>query len=333
MPATSHGILRRLKAAFNRHLREAQQATSDLPADDGGSVRRLRRRLQQLHTSALLLQEFLYEAPVGLLRDTTAELERTARADAAAQRLAVAAIHASKDSTASSADMAREAETVGHLLQSGRRLIGTVAGVPFGYGLAVLAAGHPPTVTLTLLLACVFGMFYTPSGSYWAVTFFITGSLSMVLALLHTLSPELLALRVQETVLGAGCGILAAVLVVPTSVRAVAETRLRELLVVLDHLGHCAPQAGAPKPAPDARDLDQALEAFRKACRPLVHPLNPRRAERARVRRVLERVEATSFHARNLATETGRPRDAQGGPRPTRSCGRSQAVTRGSRSA
>ena len=32
------------------------------------------------------------------------------------------------------------------------------------------------------------------------VTFFITGSLSMALSLLHTLSPELLALRVQETV-------------------------------------------------------------------------------------------------------------------------------------
>ncbi|MGW0086520.1 hypothetical protein [Streptomyces sp. NPDC003393] len=49
-------------------------------------------------------------------------------------------------------------------------------------------------MTLAFLLACVFGMFYTPSGSSWAVTFFITGALSMVLALLNTLSPELLSL-------------------------------------------------------------------------------------------------------------------------------------------
>ncbi|MFE6286144.1 FUSC family protein [Streptomyces sp. NPDC057877] len=106
------------------------------------------------------------------------------------------------------------AEHTGDILrQSGRRLIGTVAGVPFGYGLAVLTAGHT-SLTLAALLACVFGMFYTPSGrSYWAVTFFITGSLCMVLALLDTLSPLVLSLRVQETALGAGCGILAALLV------------------------------------------------------------------------------------------------------------------------
>ncbi|MFI6743884.1 FUSC family protein [Nonomuraea sp. NPDC050451] len=379
VPTTSYGIQRRLRAAFDRRLRDARQATSDLLADGGAGVGRLERRLDRLHTSALLLQEFLYEAPVRLLRDTTAELNRTARADATAQRLGVLAIRASEDSTASSANPMRAAETVdladraeldrvalrpgaaqpsgpwrhttrqafqvtaaaalavlgGYLvsphlwywavvtawvvfinaehtgdvlLQSGRRLIGTVAGVPFGYGLAVLADGHT-TLALAFLLACVFGMFYTPSGSYWAVTFFITGSLSMVLAVLHTLSPELLALRVQETVLGAGCGILAAALVVPTTVRAVADTRLRELLFVLDHLMRRAPQA-----APDARDLDQALEAFRKACRPLVHPLNPRRAERARARCVLERVEAISFHARSLAAETGRARDAAAWP-------------------
>ncbi|MGW1624725.1 FUSC family protein [Streptomyces sp. NPDC002172] len=389
MPTTSYGILRRLRAAFNRRLRDAQQAMSDLLEDGGAGVRRVERRLDRLHTSALLLQEFLYEAPVGLLRDTKAELERTARADTAAQSLGMLAIRASKDSTAYSVNTMREAETMdptdrterdrvaprpgaaqpsgpwrhttrqafqvtaaaalavlgGHLLsphlwywavatawvvfinaehtgdillQSGRRLIGTVVGVPFGYGLAVLAAGHT-TLDLAFLLACIFGMFYTPSGSYWAVTFFITGSLSMVLALLHTLSPELLALRIQETVLGAGCGILAAALVVPTSVHTVAEMRLTELLAILDHLAHCAPTAGAPKPAPDAPDLDQALEAFRKACRPLVHPLNPRRADRARVRRVLERVEATSFHARSLVTETGRARDAAAWPAPQHS--------------
>jgi uncharacterized membrane protein YccC len=384
VPTTSYGILRRLRAAFNRRLRDAQQATSDLLADGGAGVRRVERRLDRLHTSALLLQEFLDEAPVGLLRDTAAELERTARADATAQRLGVLAIRAAEDSTGSSAGTMREAKTAdlsdrterdrvalrpgaaqpsgpwrhttrqafqvtaaaalavlgGHLLsphlwywavatawvvfinaehtgdvllQSGRRLIGTVAGVPFGYGLAALADGHT-TLALAFLLACVFGMFCTPSGSYWAVTFFITGSLSMVLAVLHTLSPQLLALRVQETVLGAGCGILAAALVVPTAVRTVAEMRLRELLSLLDHLVRCAPQAGVPKPALDARDLDQALEAFRTACRPLLHPLNPRRAERARVRRVLECVEATSFHARSLATETGRARDAAAWP-------------------
>lgn len=393
VPTTSYGILRRLTAAFDRRLRDAQQATSEQSGDGRSDGRRLRRRLDRLHTCAVLLQDFLDEVPVGLLRGTTAELEWTARADATTQRLGGLAIRASTGSTASpvgtmsqsaTADLTdrtecdhlalrpgparlsgpwrhttRQAFQVtaaaalavlgGHLLsphqwywavatawvvfinaehtgdillQSGRRLIGTVAGVPFGFGLAALADGHT-TVVLTFLLACIFGMFYTPSTSYWAVTFFITGSLSMVLSLLHTLSPELLVLRVQETALGAGCGILAAALVVPMSVRAVADMRLTELLAVLDHLARCGPPpAGVPTSASDEHALDQALEAFRKASRPLAHPLNPRRAERARARCVLERVEATSFHTRNLRhrdrTCTRRPRSTTTSP-PNRS--------------
>lgn len=374
VPRTSRGILRRLRAAFDSRLRAARQATSDLLADGGAGVRGVARRLDRLHSCALLLQEFLYEAPAGLLHDTTAERERTARADAAAQRLGVLAIRSAEGSAKSSAGAAGEVDTAelidraerdrtalrpgaarhagprryttrqafqvtaaaalavlgGHLLsphlwywavatawvvfinaehtgdvllQSGRRLVGTVAGVLFGYGLAALADGHL-ALALVFLLACVFGMFYTPSGSYWAVTFFITGSLSMVLAALRTLSPHLLALRVQETVLGAGCGILAASLVAPVAVRAVAYTRLGELLSLLRPLVRCAPRTGVPEPALDAHALDRALEAFRTACRPLVHPLNPHRAERARVRRVLAHVEAVSLQVRGLAAET-----------------------------
>jgi len=383
VPATSYGILTRLRAAFNRRLCEAQQATSELLTDGRASVRRLEHRLERLHTSALLIQEFLEEAPAAHPRDAAAELEQTARADTTAQRLGVLAIRASQNPAGPPASTAAESETVeprnlterdrvllrpaaqpadpsrhttrqarqvtaaaalamlgGHLvsphlwywavatawvifinaehtedilLQSGRRLIGTVAGVPFGYGLAVLAAGHT-SLALAFLLACIFGMFYTPPGSYWAVTFFITGSLSLLLALLGTLSPEVLSLRVQETVLGAGAGILAAALVVPTSARTVVDERLRELLVIVDHLLCCTPRARDPRPSPDARDLDQALAAFRKACRPLVHPLNPRRAERARVRRLLEHVEAPVFRARSLAIESGRTRDAASRP-------------------
>lgn len=184
------------------------------------------------------------------------------------------------------------------LLQSGRRLIGTVAGVLFGYGLALLAAGYPPWA-LAFLLACVFGMFYTPSDRYWAVTFFITGSLSMVLELLHRLSSELLVLRIQETALGVVCGILAAVLIMPTTVRRIGDDRLREFLLALNHAvrstvdgldrGAADPQSvPVPCERPELGHVDQALDAFREAARPSTHPLNPWRAERAWALRVLE---------------------------------------------
>ncbi|MGW8571396.1 FUSC family protein [Streptomyces niveus] len=200
------------------------------------------------------------------------------------------------------------------LLQSGRRLIGTVAGVLFGYGLALLAAGHPPWA-LAALLICVFGMFYTPSDRYWAVTFFITGSLSMVLELLHRLSSELLVLRIQETALGVVCGVLAAVLVMPTTARRIGDDRLRDFLHVLNHAvrrtvdgldGAAAGPRPVPTPVlierPELGDVDRALIAFRNATRPLTHPLNPRRTERARALRVLELLEAGAFHARRITT-------------------------------
>jgi hypothetical protein len=96
VPATSYGILTRLRATFNRRLRDAQQATSDLRTDSAAGARRLERRLERLHSSALLIQEFLYEAPAAHLRDTTADLEQTAQADATAQRLGVPPVHGAR---------------------------------------------------------------------------------------------------------------------------------------------------------------------------------------------------------------------------------------------
>ncbi|MET8863905.1 FUSC family protein [Nonomuraea sp. NPDC004580] len=101
-------------------------------------------------------------------------------------------------------------ESTGEVLrQSVRRLVGTVLGAGAGYGLATLAAPYGPLL-LVLLLACMFGMFFTSPDAYWAVTFFITGMLCMLLALLDTFSADVLVLRVHETALGACCGVLAA---------------------------------------------------------------------------------------------------------------------------
>ncbi|MGX1516465.1 FUSC family protein [Streptomyces collinus] len=121
------------------------------------------------------------------------------------------------------------------LLQSLRRLTGTVIGVVVGYGLAALVGGDGPLL-LVLLLVCMFGMFYTPSAAYWAVTFFITCTLSLLLALLGTFSVHVLLLRVEETALGVACGILAAVLVLPTTARRATDEELVNFLLVLHRL-------------------------------------------------------------------------------------------------
>jgi uncharacterized membrane protein YccC len=191
------------------------------------------------------------------------------------------------------------------LLQSVRRLAGTVLGVVFGYGLAALVGGDGPVLMLLLLL-CMFGMFYTPSQAYWAVTFFITGTLSMLLALMDTFSAQVLLLRVQETALGVSCGVLAAVLVLPTTVRRASDEELVAFLRVLDRLLRAVAAGNTDAEVPTGRvraahDLDQALKSFRKACLPLTHPLNPQRRRRHRARHLLELLEAGAYHARSLA--------------------------------
>ncbi|MFF9454985.1 FUSC family protein [Streptomyces flaveolus] len=196
------------------------------------------------------------------------------------------------------------------LLQSLRRLAGTVLGVVFGYGLAAMVGGDGP-VLLILLLLCMFGMFYTPSHAYWAVTFFITGTLGMLLALMDTFSTHVLLLRVQETALGVFCGILAAVLVLPTTVRRASDEELVGFLRVLDRLLQAVAAGSTGTEIPRswvraAHDLDQALESFRKACLPLTHPLNPQRRRRHRARHLLELLEAGAYHARSLAATAER---------------------------
>ncbi|MEU6349187.1 FUSC family protein [Streptomyces sp. NPDC047072] len=196
------------------------------------------------------------------------------------------------------------------LLQSLRRLAGTVLGVVFGYGLAALVGGDGP-VLLALLLLCMFGMFSTPSQAYWAVTFFITGTLSMLLALMDTFSTQVLLLRVQETALGVSCGILATVLVLPTTVRRASDEELVGLLRVLDRILRAVASGSAETKPPTtwvraAHDLDQALESFRKASLPLTHPFAPQRRRRHRARHLLELLETGAYHARSLAATAER---------------------------
>jgi uncharacterized membrane protein YccC len=199
------------------------------------------------------------------------------------------------------------------LLQSVRRLAGTVLGAMFGYGLATLIGPYGPLL-LVLLLVCMFGMFYTPSDAYWAVTFFITGGLSMLLALLEAFSTDVLVLRVQETALGVSCGVLATGVVLPITVRRASDEELVHFLLVIRRLLHATTRSLSPDTTTSliraARDLDQALESFRKACLPLTHPLNPQRGRRDRARHLLELMEAGAYHARSLvAVAEGLPQD------------------------
>ncbi|WP_338703917.1 FUSC family protein [Streptomyces sp. Q6] len=185
-----------------------------------------------------------------------------------------------------------------------RRLLGTVLGVVAGVALAG-AVGHHTWLAFVLVLVCVFAMFFTAPLSYALMSFFVTAMLGLLYTLLNTYSFDVLVLRIEETALGAACGIIAAMLVLP--VRTDRHTD-EQLATVLERLGDVV--AGAVEqlsggPAVDlldkARDLDTALDELRASTQPLTHPITPLRERRQTARYLVALLETSAYHARSLA--------------------------------
>ncbi|GHC95321.1 membrane protein [Streptomyces violarus] len=195
--------------------------------------------------------------------------------------------------------------STGEILVKGyRRLLGTVFGVVAGIVLAGLVGQHTWTA-FGLVLVLIFAMFYSAPLSYTLMSFFVTAMLGLLYTLLHTYSLDVLVLRVEETALGAACGVVAAALVLPVR----TDRRTNELLgTVLDRLADVTEAAvgqlsGGPADEllDKARDLDQALADLRAATQPLTHPVTPLRARRHTARYVVALLETCAYHARTLA--------------------------------
>ncbi|MFJ9174742.1 FUSC family protein [Streptomyces sp. NPDC102360] len=185
-----------------------------------------------------------------------------------------------------------------------RRVLGTVLGVLAGVLLAG-AVGNHTWSAFVLVLLCVFAAFFTAPLSYALMSFFVTAMLGLLYTLLNTYSFDVLVLRIEETALGAACGIIAAMLVLPVR----TDHRTDELLAtVLERLGDVV--AGAVEqlsggPAADlldrARDLDTALDDLRASTKPLTHAIAPQRERRQTVRYLVALLETSAYHARSLA--------------------------------
>ncbi|MER6474231.1 FUSC family protein [Streptomyces collinus] len=195
--------------------------------------------------------------------------------------------------------------STGEILVKGyRRLLGTVLGVVAGILLAGLV-GHHTWTAFALVLLFVFAMFYTAPLSYTLMSFFVTAMLGLLYTLLNTYSMSVLVLRVEETALGAACGVIAAAVVLPIR----TDRRTDELLVaVLDKLAEVTRTAvdqlsgGVSADLVDrARELDQALADLRAATQPLTHPITPLRSRRNTVRYVVALLETCAYHGRSLA--------------------------------
>jgi Fusaric acid resistance protein-like len=195
--------------------------------------------------------------------------------------------------------------STGEILVKGyRRFIGTVCGVACGVLLAGLVGNHTWTA-FGLVLVCIFGMFFTAPLSYALMSFFVTSMLGLLYTLLHTYSISVLVLRIEETALGAACGFIAALLVLPVRTDMRTDEHLRKVLVRLGQVASAAVTQLSGGPAADlldmARDLDTALDDLRRSTQPLTHPFTPLRERRQTARYLVALLESCAYHARALA--------------------------------
>ncbi|MEU7576536.1 FUSC family protein [Streptomyces sp. NPDC041068] len=195
--------------------------------------------------------------------------------------------------------------STGEILVKGyRRLVGTVLGVVAGVALAG-AVGNHTWIAFALVVLCIFGMFFTAPLSYALMSFFVTAMLGLLYTLLNTYSLDVLVLRIEETALGAACGIIAAVLVLPVRTSHRTDEELGTVLARLRDVVSAAVSQLSGGPAVDlvdlARDLDTALDDLRSSTKPLTHPIAPLRARRQTARYVVALLETCAYHARSLA--------------------------------
>ncbi|MFI5759156.1 FUSC family protein [Streptomyces sp. NPDC051569] len=196
------------------------------------------------------------------------------------------------------------------LVRGLRRVVGTVVGVAAGLLIAVPLAGAP-VPTAALVAVCVFGIFYTAAPSYSWMMFFVTVMAGLLYGLLGVLHPGLLLLRIEETAVGALGAALGVALILPVTTHAATDAWIQRALRCVHDCTTAATRrlAGDEEadPGPLAGELEPLLGRVRMSLAPLVHPLSPLRARKARARQVLALLDDCARQVRGLAAVAADP--------------------------
>lgn len=214
------------------------------------------------------------------------------------------------------------------LVRGFRRVLGTVVGIVVGVLIALPLHGAP-VPTAVLVAVCVFGIFYTAAVSYSWMVLAVTVMAGLLYGLLGVLDLGLLVLRLEETAIGAVAATLAVLLVLPVTTHATNDAWIQRAL----HCVHAATAEAAARlagshtadPAPHAAELEVLLARVRTALAPLVHPLNPFRARKARAGQVITLLDGCAREVRGLVAVAADP-DASHDARLAAACGRVKAA-------
>ncbi len=195
------------------------------------------------------------------------------------------------------------------LVKGASRVIGTVLGL-VAATVAVHVTGRNDTAVIAVMVLCIVLGLYLFRVSYVFMAFAVTTVMGELYNVLSEFSDALLVLRLEETAVGAGIGIVVALLVLPirtADAQAAAERALLDALVAL--LADVRDRLRSPHPTSDllldARRVDARLHQLALVARPSAGAtllgLSGRRAERD-----LSRWTATAYRARGLADAVSR---------------------------
>ncbi|MFJ6567516.1 FUSC family protein [Streptomyces sp. NPDC091292] len=196
------------------------------------------------------------------------------------------------------------------LVRGFRRVLGTLIGLAVGV-VAVVPLQGAPVPTAVLVVVSVFGIFYTAAVSYTWMMLAVTVLAGSLYGLLGVLDPALLALRLLETGVGALGGMLAVLLVLPVTTHTTTHAWIAQ---ALRRVHACTAEAAArlagsatADPTGHVAELEALLGRVRLSLAPLVHPLSPLRARKARARQVLALLDTCADEVRGLASVAADP--------------------------
>ncbi len=164
------------------------------------------------------------------------------------------------------------------------RLGGTVIGVAAGLTLATVLSGHRDAEVAAVFITMFLAIF-TVKISYALYAVFLTSLIAIFYSLLGLLTPELLYLRIEQTLIGSACGAIAAFLVLPVSTRISLRIELAKLFQLLsdnldDVVRHRIPRRDRRM---RVRALERELLTLRAIAGPLRGPLGATVREETRI--------------------------------------------------
>jgi uncharacterized membrane protein YccC len=114
------------------------------------------------------------------------------------------------------------------------RLAGTAAGVAAGLTIAYALHGHHDIEIAALFTGMFFAMFAIKASYAWYV-FWLTTVIAIFYSLFELLTPSLLYLRIEQTLIGGICGGICAFFVLPISAKKSLRNELAKLFAMLSH--------------------------------------------------------------------------------------------------